>query len=206
MLLCLGIALLSTSCAATAGNAQIGSSHEAPALRPLHAAQADFVDRQSIQATYRHRPTRLDAVLQKQGDTLTLVGLTPLGTRAFVLTRRGEKVAFEANGAAALPFPPEYILNDIQRVFFDGIASDGKGLPDGVHEKQRSSERIVEVWRSGRLISRRYISTDEQQPASVFIDFGPGMPPDRTPPARIVLVNAGFDYRLEITTLSHDLL
>jgi len=55
------------------------------------------------------------AVLQKRGDTLVLVGLGPHGGRGFVLTERGDEVDFESHLPEELPFPPRFILHDIQR-------------------------------------------------------------------------------------------
>jgi hypothetical protein len=163
----------------------------------------DFLDRQKIVARYGDRRSGFDAVLQKQGDEVLLVGLTPFGSRAFVLKQSGREISFEAFIAPALPFPPRYILMDVHRVFFSGLAPPGGALPDGLHEDTRDGEILTERWQDGRLTERRFRRADADPPGEIRVDYGQGMGADGTPPAHIAFYNGWFGYSLDITTVSH---
>jgi hypothetical protein len=183
-----------------------GAEPDSVPLRDPRAFPHDFVDRQKIRATYGARSLSFDAVLQKLGDTLTLVGLTPFGSRAFVLRQVGATVSFQSFVPEQLPFPPRYMVVDIQRVFLPWIATDDAGSladPDGTREGTREGEGVREEWRGGRLLRRTFHRLNGHPPGTIVIEYGEGMSEGGALPPRVVLSNGWYGYRLEITTESH---
>ena len=55
-------------------------------------------------------------MLQKAPGTLTLVGLTPYGSRAFLLQQTKGDVQFTKYVPRDMPFAPTFMLLDIHRV------------------------------------------------------------------------------------------
>ncbi len=182
------------------------------ALRPPKSRPDDFLDRQTIAATYGGKAARFQAVLQKRGDELTLLGLTPFGSRAFVIRQVGLEVTFQSYVPQSLPFPPEYILFDVQRVFFasggaTGAADAADGAaPDGEREVARDGEVMREQWRGGRLLRRTFRRADGRPAGAITVDYEGGMGRDGAPPARVTFDHGWYGYRLEITTQSHQAL
>lgn len=162
----------------------------------------DFLDRQRILATYAGRTMSFDAVLQKRGNELTLLGLTPFGSRAFVVIQKGAAVSFQAFVSQSLPFPPRYMLIDVQRVFFPASAFKGAGLREGGRQAVAGGEIVTEQWHEGRLMKRTFSRVDGRPPGEISVDYEGGMA-DAAPPARVVFTNGWYGYRLEITTVSH---
>ncbi|MEE9385777.1 MAG: DUF3261 domain-containing protein [Nannocystaceae bacterium] len=58
------------------------------------AVQGDFMWRQRVTARWEEGCRGFDAVLQEQGSVLTLLGLPPMGTAAFVIVLGGEQLSF----------------------------------------------------------------------------------------------------------------
>ena len=77
-------------------------------------------------------------MLQKTPGTLTLVGLTPYGSRAFLLQQTKGDVQFTKYIPRELPFPPTFMLLDIHRVLDQWL---GPPLPDGRAIGRRSATR-----------------------------------------------------------------
>src|SRR5690606_31057451 len=76
--------------------------------------EGDFLWQQRVTARWGDEEAQgFDAALQRQGDTLTLVGLTPMGSKAFVVTQRGEALTFDNDSGRDMPFPPRYIMLDV---------------------------------------------------------------------------------------------
>lgn len=163
----------------------------------------DFVARQKVKARYGKARVRFESILQKRRDTLTLLGLTPFGTRAFLLQQEGDVVTFTAYVDRVLPFPPRYILFDIHRALFIGISSDP--LADGVHFASRNGEEIRERWQDGRIIERTFHRETRHPPGSITITCKGGMV-FGVPPPRLEFRNGWFGYDLTITTLSYETL
>jgi hypothetical protein len=199
---------LAVAVAAFAGGCSGPPPQSAPRPDPgvLHAPgeyPGAFLDRQTIVASYGKKSAKFDAVLQKQGDELVLLGMTPFGSRAFSLRQKGLDVSFESYVAQELPFPPRYILFDVQRVFFEGAPPGSPPPPDGPHESSRDGEAMTEYWQDGRLQQRRFRRASGDPPGEIVIVYDGGMPPGGPPPPHIAFVNGWYGYRLDITTLSH---
>lgn len=161
----------------------------------------DFLARQEVRARYGKKRIRFRSILQKRGDTLILLGMTPFGTRAFLLQQEGTEVTFTRYVDLVFPFPPKYILFDIHRALFIGIAS--APLADGEHTAHRDGEVIRERWRDGRLLERTFRRESGQPPGLIRITYE-----DWTlfgiPPRKITFRNDWFGYELAITTRSYE--
>jgi hypothetical protein len=198
--------LAATGFAAAVGSCAHGAG-PAPAPAPMPAvAAADlplpdsipgtFAVRQKLVARSNHGGGSFEAVLQKQPGRLTLVGLTPYGSRAFLLEQVGPNVTFTSYIPRELPFPPTFILMDIHHVFDQWLgapiaAGERSGLSRGV--------RIHELWRGGRLQSRTFTQPgDSAVPFTSVTYEGPG---PLGLAAHIKIVNFRFGYTLDIETL-----
>lgn len=167
-------------------------------LLPTSEIRGAFMFRQRVEAHYPGRDVSFDAVLQKQGDTLTLLGLTPFGTRAFVLQQRGTEVSFTSHMPGELPFPPRYMLLDIHRTLFIGLGPAPS--VDGERRGTRDGEEIREVWRAGRLMERHFRRLDGVPASTIDVRYEGGMEGD-TPPRTVEFHNGWMGYSLTITTL-----
>lgn len=168
-------------------------------LRPSAELPDGLFYRQRIEARFGERELSFSAVLQVGDGALTLLALTPYGSRAFLIEQRGTQVSFTAFVDEPLPFPPRYIVLDVHRTFFLG-ACDAP-CSDGVHEIERDGEQIVERWRGGKLFERSFRRLAGQPPGQIAIHYEGGLSSDAPPPP-IVLDNEWFGYQLRIVTLN----
>jgi hypothetical protein len=159
---------------------------------------ADFMARQRVTAIYGEREDSFEAVLQLRDGVLTMLALSPFGTKAFVLTQKGTAVELQSFMDRELPFPPRYILLDIHRALFMNAPEQAR--PDGEHTREREGERIIEVWEDGRLRSRRFLRLDGAPPGVIEIRYPGGREPG-TVPDMLEFDNGWFGYRLRIQTL-----
>jgi hypothetical protein len=166
-------------------------------LAPSRTA-GDFVRTQKLTARFQGQTRSMDAVLQKEGDLLTLIGMTPFGSKAFVLQQQGVEVSFKSYVAFEMPFPPKYILLDIQRVYFAGL--EGAPLPDGEHTDQRDGEQIVEVWQGGRLLRRTFTRLSGDPAGAITVTYQGGMAGGISP-AKVEIDNGWVGYQLSINTV-----
>ena len=165
-------------------------------VRPSVLA-ANFVLTQKLVAQFGEDTHALEAVLQKKGDDLTLVALSPFRTRLFVLEQHGLEVKFTSYLPREMPFPPRYILYDVQRVYLRGLP--GAPLLDGEHRAEIDGEEVQEVWAGGRLLQRNF--TRAGVLGRLAITYQPGMEKGVSPPL-IQIDNGWVGYHLTITTLS----
>lgn len=161
----------------------------------------NFFARQTIDAEARDRSGRFDAVLQKNGEELLLLALTPYGSRAFLLRQRGDDVTFERFVRRELPFPPRFILLDVHRAFFSGLPNGPR--TDGVHEARIDDELVRERWREGRLYERRFRRITGSPAGEILVRYEGGMIPGSALPSRIVFENGWYGYRLTIVTTEY---
>ena len=201
-------AALSGGCAqvggAAAGEAEAGpAGFDAGRLGDLGAIPGDFLARQRLSGAMGGRSLAGDVVVQKRGETLTIVGLTPFGTQAFAVIQRGAAVEVVAGPGGAPPFPPELMLADVHRALFAGL---GAGLADGARRGRRAGEVIRETWSEGKLIRRTFRERRRGRPRGlVVVDYGAGMAGGRPPPV-IEIDNQRLGYRVRIETLSFEAL
>lgn len=137
--------------------------------------------------------------LQRRRDALLVIGLGPAGTKSFVFELSGTDVKAEHRAPETRALPPEHLLHDVQRAFFRGLA--GGPRADGEHAEEAAGERLVEDWKDGRLLERRFTRLDGEPPGAVRLRYEGGWAPGETPP-RVTLDNGWLGYTLAIETLS----
>jgi hypothetical protein len=173
-------------------------------LVPLSQVRGDFSALQRVSGKFREETFSFSVALQKRGDVLRVVGLTPFNTKAFLIEQRGEAVTFQPFIERELPFPPRYILQDIHRTLFFGIGDGERPLPDGEHRAEREGELIAERWAGGRLLWRRFTRLSGRPAGEIAIVYGAGAAGEglaageRPPP--MSLSNGWFGYTLQIET------
>lgn len=158
-------------------------------LHPASELTPDVMIEQHIEARKNDRTGGFDAVLQKKGADLTIVGLGPVGIRAFVLKQVGTDATFEQSMGPTFPFPPRNVLVDVHRAFF-------KRLPPDTTKGVLDDEEVTETWKDGTLVERAYRRAD--RPGAVRVLYGPGCTRARCEPSTIRLVNEWFGYELTI--------
>jgi hypothetical protein len=164
---------------------------------------ADFVARQVISGSHGAQRFRFEAILQKQRGQITVIGLTPMGTKAFVLQQSATQLTFEQYFPGDAPFPPKYILNDIHRAFFWhawGAFTPSVGEIDGERRTIWAGESVSEIWREGRLMERRFSRPGDGFCGEIAFHYGDGWRP-RDPFPVVEFDNAWFGYRLRIESV-----
>lgn len=163
-------------------------------LRDVSTIEGDFLARQRLTGVMGAVTLSGDVVLQKAGGTLTLLGLSPFGTRAFVVIQEGSSVRVETTPGMEPPFPPAMMLVDVHRALFLGLAPGRRrGRVDG--------ELVEETWSEERLLRRVFTRRIGRPRGKVTIGYGRGMTGGE-PPAVIEIVNEQIGYSVTIETLS----
>lgn len=170
-------------------------------LIPSAELGPDFLARQKLSGKHGDNEFRFEAVIQLRAGVLTVIGLTPFGAKAFVLTQTGSEVEFQQLMDRELPFPPQYILQDIHRVWFWHHRLPWTDQPPSEESPQAEveGERVRETWAEGSLVRRSFERLDGAPAGVLRIDYIGGHRSGR-PAAHVVLDNAWFGYRLEIET------
>jgi hypothetical protein len=159
----------------------------------------DFSVHQHIEATSHGRSGSFDAVVQKQGDKLLIVGLGPASVRMFVLEQTEKGITFEQSFGPTLPFPPRNIVVDVHRAFFKGLPPDPAG---GTRTGTVDDEEVREIWQGENLLERRFTRADRKDP--VTVTYGPGCTRSRCAFTRITLDNPWFAYKLVLENDSYE--
>ncbi len=191
------VVVASTSCSSTARKGNGIPANAYPwKLMPPSTLGKDVMWRQKIGALFGKREISFSAVVQKRGDELTVLGLGPANSKAFVLKLVGSRVSFRSWMPRKLPFPPRFILIDIQRAFFS------MGLPNtpGKHTLARDGERVFEHRSaSNQLIERRFERLDGKHKGSITIRYADPSGPNA--PADVIVDNKWFGYIMKIETV-----
>jgi hypothetical protein len=169
-------------------------------LPPPDAIPGTFAVRQKLTATSPKGGGSFEAVLQKAPGTLTLVGLTPYGSRAFLLQQTKGDVQFTKYVPRDMPFAPTFMLLDIHRVLDRWL---GAPLASGERSGHVGDETIHERWQDGNLIERTFTSTRSNPtmpPGTITISYV-GYPAGSPIATHITLRNARLDYRIDIDTV-----
>lgn len=155
-----------------------------------------------------------DAALQRQGDALTVVGLSPLGTVGFSIRQttddNGEPHLDVVNNIEdELVIPPRFILLDVHRTFLSWNSPAWQPMPgDGSRTCTFGGEEIRETWRAGRLQQRTFRRLDNKPEGLITVSYDWQQPDDNEEgkpwavPGLAVLDNAWFGYKLTIKTSS----
>lgn len=188
-------ALLTASCAHRAPPPPMPAP-TAKDLPPPDAIPGAFAIRQKLTAKSAHGGGSFEAVLQKKPGEVVLVGLTPFGSRAFLLRQTAAEVQFTSYISRELPFPPSYMLLDVHRVMDAWL---GPAPADGARSGQVGDERIQERWSGGRLVQRTFTRVSNaagQPPGDVTIAYEGAGPAGVA--SRVTLANARYGYSLTI--------
>jgi hypothetical protein len=174
-------------------------------LRDPAALAGDFLWQQRVTAEWGDEGARrgFDAAVQKIGDELTVLGLSPMGSLGFSIVLRGGELRVTNDMPEELPFPARFIVLDVQRALYPWLPRDAVGTPggDGQREGVVDGERVVELRRAGRLAERCFTRVDGKPPGAIVIRYE-WRDSDWAVPARVVLDNGWFGYRLTVET--HD--
>ena len=170
-------------------------------LPPPDAIPGTFTLRQKLTATSAKGGGSFEAVLQKQPGTLTLVGLTPYGSRAFLLVQTKGDVQFTKYIPRELPFAPTFLLLDIHRVLATWLV--GAPPVTGERSGQVGDETIRERWQDGKLLERTFTSAKAQPSGTITITYtGHETSSNASSIAtHITLRNARLDYQVVIETV-----
>jgi hypothetical protein len=175
-------------------------------LVPTSELKGGFALRQRIEGRHGGREVpAIDAILQLHAGELSLVALTPFGTRALVIHQRGTEVTTEAfiDKEKLPPIDPKDVLRDIHRVLFRGLFIAAPPPADGVHTGQDGGDWITETWRGGHLQTRTFAPAENKTSPAVRIDFeGAGAVVAPT----VRLANLRLGYQLLIKTFDQQLL
>jgi hypothetical protein len=162
----------------------------------------DFMVRQSltIDAQRDGKPVegQLDAVVQKQGDTLLIVGFGPMNVKAFTLTHRGDRIELVQFMGPELPFSPRNVVVDVHRVFFKRLPAPAQPGYSGVVRGELDGEIVEETWHDGQVRGRVFTRPGSTLRGAIRVELGPGCDPIHCEPASATLHNEWFGYTLTI--------
>ncbi|MDP2098579.1 MAG: DUF3261 domain-containing protein [Methylobacter sp.] len=154
-----------------------------PLAQPLAPARRIV---QQINAVWADREETLLAVLELDAQHIAMAGLSLSGLSLFNLTYDGNTVVSDKSPLLPDAVNPAFILGDLQLTFWP-LAELQKNLPAGWHLESGQGKRILTV--DGKKHAEiTYLSAETDWPKAVE------------------LVNLQYNYRLNITTISYDLL
>lgn len=169
-------------------------------LRKPAALGFDVVWQQRVTASWGDGQQRgFDAAVQKRGDRLSVLGLSPTGSLGFAFVLTDGAITVTNNTQMELPFPPRFIVLDVQRVFFPW-------LPNGATEGDVDGEHVTETRDAqGRLVERRFRRLAGPPAGELVVRYEWG-DPARRGPVRAELDNGWFGYRLTVDTHAETIL
>lgn len=187
--------LLATSCAATPD----APPHAAPELPRIaldsRDIPGDFQLRQHLRFSWPDGAGEADAVVQSACGELVVMILGPMQSSAIVIRQRGMDVRLQKATAVPMPFPPESILFDVQRVYFVPIDAIPSG--QGSRTVVWHGLSVVETWRRARVVERRFAGASN----TAVVTYRDGAVPGELP-RHAVLESDSPPYRIEVSTLS----
>jgi hypothetical protein len=122
---------------------------------------------------------QLHSQLEIDAQRMLVLGFTPFRSKAFVLRYDGKTVEFENFTDRTMPFPPELILSDIQKVFWHALPNQA-----GWSVVDDPTARVRLISFEGQLITH--------------IQYQGGSPID----GDVTLIDRHYGYRLYIRTLN----
>jgi len=103
-------------------------------LRDTRQIEGDWVRHERVRVKGQEVDESFGLVVQKRGTRLLLVGLTPLGAKAFSVTQIEGEIRTRSYLGPALRVPPENVLRDLHRIRFldvDDPVFEGRVLVRG---------------------------------------------------------------------------
>lgn len=181
-------------------------------LRDPVTLQPDFMVRQTLAfhavRDGKHIDSELDAVVQKQGGTLLIVGLGPMNAKVFTLTHQRDRIEFAQFMGPKLAFSPRNVVVDVHRVYFKRLEAPFPGDTNtytGVRRGELDGEQVEEIWHNGQLRSVAF--TRLAEPAlrgAIRIELGPGCKWNACEPDTVSLHNEWYGYQLTITNSNYE--
>lgn len=159
----------------------------------------DFMWQQRVTATHGESRGSFDAVVQKKGAELLVLGLTPMKTRGFSLTQRETDVEYKQFVPFELPFAPASVLYDIHRAFFYNLL--GPFPTSGTRDSAFENERIKDEFVEGRLVARRFENVSDSG-KELLIEYSPQGYVPKAPPEVTTIENLAYGYHLRVETTS----
>ncbi len=181
-----------------------GVLHDPATLKP------NFMVRQTLtlrsKSKYEGKPVEgeIDAVLQKDGDSILIIGFGPMNIKAFTLLHKSTTITFENFVGRELPFSPRNILVDVHRVFFKRLPTPADPKYSGVQRGQLDGETLEETWQDGELRGSVFTRPSSTFKGAIRIQFGTGCAPDHCEPDTAMLRNEWFGYTLTIANESFE--
>lgn len=189
-------------------------STHAPAEYPgvLHDPKTlphDFMVRQTltIKTTRDGKPVEaeLDAVLQKQGNELLIIGFGPMNVKGFTLSQRGDQIEFKQFMGPELPFSPRNIVVDVHRVYFKRLPAPTDPTYTGVLRGELDGETVEETWENGELRASVFSRPAEPKlKGAIRVQMTEGCSPAACEPESATLVNEWFGYTLAIANEGYE--
>ncbi|MEO7730628.1 MAG: DUF3261 domain-containing protein [Kofleriaceae bacterium] len=162
----------------------------------------EFSVRQTITIHAQHdgKPVdgQLDAVVQKQGDTLAIVGFGPMNVKAFTLTQRGAQIEFTQYVGPEVPFSPRNVVVDVHRILFKRLPAPAEPHYSGELRGELDGEHVEETWRDGQLRQAVFTRPGSSFQGAVRVELGPGCTAAACEPETANLTNEWFAYSLAI--------
>ncbi|MGZ5008483.1 MAG: DUF3261 domain-containing protein [Methylobacter sp.] len=154
-----------------------------PIAQPLGPARRIV---QQINAVWADRQESLLAVLELDTRHIAVAGLSNDGLSLFNLTYDGNTVVSDKSPLLPESVNPEFIIADLQLVYWP-IVELQKKLPPDWRLEATQNKRILTVGNNKR-VEVNYLS------------------PDPVWPKAVELINFRYNYRLNIKTVSYDLI
>ena len=150
-------------------------------------------------------PHGFDAVLQRRGSALTVLGLSSTGSTGFAFVLSDGEIEVTNHTGDELPIPPRFILLDVQRSFYPWLpASNAFGI-DGRYEGEVGGEYVTEIRKDGRLHERVFRRLEGDPGGEIRVRYTWGRD-GWSVPSVVELENGWFGYRLRIETHDETLL
>jgi hypothetical protein len=167
-------------------------------LPPVDGIGHNFVWRQHVTVRHEQDEFQFEALLQKDGDELTFIGLLPAGTKLFVLRQIGRVVSVAQKQIDVdRALVPEAILFDIHRAYFLGFEP---GKSETWNGKTSSGLTLSETWESGSLIHRVIADHPDAAEPHLEIDYQPGYRLGEAP-GNVQLTHSSGAYAISVKTL-----
>ncbi|WP_432740516.1 DUF3261 domain-containing protein [Methylobacter sp. G7] len=154
-----------------------------PIAQPLGPARRIV---QQINAVWADRQESLLAVLELDARHIAMAGLSDSGLSLFSLTYDGNTLVSDRSPLLPESVNPEFIITDLQLVYWP-IAMLKKNLPAEWRLEAGQNKRFLYVG-GKKQVEIHYLSADPVWPKAVE------------------LVNFRYHYRLQIKTISYDLI
>ncbi|MFT6398240.1 MAG: hypothetical protein ACJAYU_002997 [Bradymonadia bacterium] len=162
------LGVISASCGGRQVTAELIMEHVDPGtLVPIEQMPVEFMMRQTVTATWGEEEDEqsFEAVLQQRAGVLTIIAISPIGQPGFIVTWDGESASMENHTDRELPFPAEFMISDVQRVFYPWLAA-------GETTGEMFGLQIAEVWTNGELATRSFTRLDEDgEPSTLLVEF-----------------------------------